>query len=101
MVRVAAFREQLASRWQALRSDRLSNESIFSLIDGYQDLLTESVIDENFAIWPIENVDFNHIYSAFTIYEIGSYEEEVAFFRSWISDRLEWMDANIGQYPEE
>lgn len=100
MSEVPEFRELLAARWAALRQDRLSNEAITALIDEYQALLTEEVIAANFAIWPLENVDFSHLYPPYTNYEVDSYADEVAHFRGWVEARLDWMDAHIAEYPD-
>lgn len=93
MSRVPAFRLALAARWTELRADLLSDEAIDARIDGYVATMGEEAIARNFERWPIEDVDFGGY-----LYEVSSYEEELARVRAWIPERLVWMDANIASY---
>jgi len=91
---VPGFAEQLAERWRALRKHELADERIFSLIDGYLEVL-EPELEANFNRWPLEDVAFEHIYAPFSLYDVDSHATEVEYLRGWISDRVEWIDANI------
>jgi len=82
---------QLNERYEELRSSTLSLSNIYSKIDGYADRLKNSgAVDRNFneyrimgqKVWPNKFVGQN-------------YEFEVGYLKDWISNRLEWMDANI------
>jgi len=76
-------------RWTELREGPFQTDLLMSYIDEQAAYLGSS-IDRNFDRWPILGTyvwpnDF-----------IGqSYEEELAFFKNWIIDRLEWMDQNM------
>ena len=95
------FASLLGARWRELRGGPLSLEYLEARMETYLTMLTEDRMRENFAIWPIEEIEFEHIYAEYNIYDVGSFEEEVAILRGWIADRLAWMDENIDSYPGE
>ena len=62
-------------------------------MDGYRAEMGDVVYD-NFEVWPIDEITFgwngeNYLYS------IDSYDAEHARVRTWIEQRLIWMDENI------
>lgn len=91
---IPGFAEQVAERWKALREHELADETVFSLIDEYQETL-EPELEANFERWPLERVRFEHVYPPYSLYAVDSYQEELERLRRWISDRLAWLDANI------
>ena len=90
------FVTKFKDRWNQLRVYTLSEETIFSKIDTYVSELSES-LDDNFEKWDILGVKlwYNNFVG-------NTYEEEVDFLKSWISDRLTWMDGAIqsGSFEE-
>lgn len=90
----AAAADDLAARWSELRAGPLSDARVEALLDRYHETLAPG-IDENFAIWPIESIDFGGY-----LYPVSSYEEEEATVRAWIAARLAWMDAHVGAWAE-
>lgn len=99
LCKVEALRTRLASRWRELRAGVLANARIFAKIDGFQAALTQAALTENFAVWPIADVDFTQIYRPYSLYPVSSYAEEVMHFRDWLTARLTWVDAHIDTYP--
>ena len=97
----ARLRARLGARWRELRAGEYSEARIDARLDGYQQILTPAAIDENFSIWPIEEVDYVDIYRPYSFYDVTSYSDEVQKFRAFIQARLAWIDANIDNYPEE
>lgn len=87
----------LSERWLQLRREAFSEDHIFELLDAYEQALTEG-LEENFEIWPLENVNFRSIYPPYRLYEVESHQAEMERLRQWISRRLQWMDDNIDQY---
>lgn len=84
------FTNRLHCRWTDFRNTFLQQDSVFQWIDT-QTAFLDTPLDRNFEKW-----DF--------IGEIiwiepsplpQSYEEEVSNMKSWITERLQWMDANI------
>jgi hypothetical protein len=81
-----AFAQQMHDEWVAQRADKLSNDHILHLVDSLQALLTEPA-QRNFVRWPTLNeyVWPNPVIS-------GSYAAEVQRMRTWLINRLAWMD---------
>lgn len=84
------FQNKMKTRWVALRADELSNTRITYLIDSLAAGLSEAQI-RNYQRWPIlgEYVWPNQNW------ENNTYQDEVAYVKTWIIDRANWMDANM------
>ena len=85
------FKTALKNRWFLLRSSSLSNSTILNTIDSYtENLKSNKITDQNFYVWPVLG---QYIWPNFFV---GStHEEEIEFLKSWIDDRLDWMDMEI------
>jgi hypothetical protein len=84
----------IKERWTALRSNQLNTQSIISLIDDQVSFLeNDKGIERNFNKWDVLNelLPFNSQVA-------GSYQGEVDYMKSWIEDRLVWMDGKIGTW---
>lgn len=92
MAAAPEFQDRLGARWEELRAGPMQLEAIYAEIDRLQGIYGEA-IDRNFALWPIETINYGGYF-----YEVSSYEEEDAYVRDWIERRLAWMDENIGNY---
>jgi hypothetical protein len=74
-------------RYSNLRSGPLNTDSVFAYLDLNQSLLG-SAIERNFARWPIlDQYIWPNSYIGYT------YENEMDFLKTWLSDRLTWMDS--------
>ncbi|MBL4753255.1 MAG: CotH kinase family protein, partial [Flavobacteriales bacterium] len=83
------FRTKLMTRWNNLRIGTLHQDSIMSYIDSMAAYLNESQ-QRNFTRWPTLGEE------VWPNYYIGqTYQEEVDLLKSWISNRLDWMDVNM------
>ncbi len=87
------FQNRLVERWTELRETALSAEAIEARIQLYLATIGDR-IDENFARWPIEEIQFLDD----QLPPRASFEEEMASVRAWLEGRLPWVDANIGNY---
>ena len=83
------FTSVLKCRWDELRVGSLHVDSIFQFIDEKVAELGPA-IDRNYQKWPIlsEQVWPNPVVT-------NSFEGEIDFMKNIISERLEWMDANM------
>lgn len=75
--------------WQEMRLGAWHTDSLMARIDSLASYLDESQT-RNFQRWPIFNTYVwpNNF--------IGSnYQEEITYLKTWITDRLNWMDANM------
>ncbi len=85
------FQNQLNCRWEQFRQSFLHKDSINAWIN-MSTLDISEAIDRNFTVWD----DFigNSIW--FEPSPIPqSYEEEIDYMQNWISNRIDWLDANI------
>jgi hypothetical protein len=83
------FANLLNCRWHSLRQDVLSETSLMELINVYLGAI-DSAGYRNFDKWPIHGVYIwpNQFFG-------NSYEEDIAYMKQWILDRIAWMDANM------
>jgi hypothetical protein len=84
------FTSQLRCRYNALRSNVLSESSIFKYIDAEAALLDESQ-QRNFTRWPIMGTVVPPNPSPVPT----SYAGEIAYLKWWFNARLKWLDKNI------
>jgi hypothetical protein len=83
------FQNRLKTRWMELRCGPFHTDSIQNFIT-YQRVYIEEARERNFQRWPVIG---SYVWPN---YYIGaSYEEEITYLRSWITERLIWMDANM------
>ena len=87
------FQARLVQRWSELRQTVFSADAIEAHIQRYLATIGDRV-DENFARWPIEDIQFldNQLPPR------ASFDEELEVVRGWIDGRLDWVDAHIGEY---
>jgi hypothetical protein len=81
------YKALVKRRYTILRSGPLHTDSIFSYLDNNQALLG-SAIDRNFVRWPILD---QYVWPNSAIRY--TYDNEMDFLKTWISDRLTWMDS--------
>ncbi len=83
------FISKLMERWFTLRENELSDNRVLSIIDSITTRVDEAQ-KRNFEKWDILG---EYIWPNFFIGY--TYNEEVEYLKSWIVDRLAWMDNNI------
>jgi hypothetical protein len=83
------FLNMLYCRWHEFRQGVLSDESIMARIDSATTVIGDAA-DRNFVQWPILGV------WVWPNYYVGyTYEQEISYMKTWITDRAAWLDANI------
>ena len=75
------FREQVRSIWAALRASAFSDTAVAAILNGNAGAMAAAA-ERTYGRWgavarPLSNTDW---------------EPEVALLRSWVADRLAWMD---------
>ena len=91
------FINRLDCRWKDFRSSFLQQDSLFLWMDT-QNTLLEDPLGRNFERWDF--IGNNIWFEPFPIPE--THDEEVSYMKTWIQDRLEWMDANmVGNCDED
>ncbi|HLG38668.1 MAG TPA: CotH kinase family protein [Chitinophagaceae bacterium] len=85
-----AFKGSLRCRWKQLRSTTLSEGHFVYLVDSITALINEAR-QRHFQRWPVLGVYIWPNPSPLA----ATYEQEIAFLKSWIHDRLLWIDENL------
>lgn len=94
------FKNKLILRYRQLRQTQWSNASISTFIDQRQaELTAQSAMQRNFSKWNILEtaVMFNEHYTL----PGNTYTKEVQYLKTWLTDHLTWMDANIASISSE
>lgn len=87
-----SFVAKVKTRWSALRAGVFAEESILTKVEGYTATLTTSgALDTNFETW-----DVLGIYVWPNNYIGENYTDEISYLKSWIGNRLDWLDQAIG-----
>jgi len=92
---VPAITQALGPRWRALRAGPLATGALLAQLDGYGVTLTPDAISQNFAIWPLGQIDYTDINPPYSLYPVSSYADEAAKLRAYLAARLDWIDAHI------
>jgi hypothetical protein len=100
LVSIDALRTRLGPRWRELRTTALSDAAIQRKFDRYAMTLTPAAIEQNFMLWPIEDVDYVEFYEPYSFYAVATHAEEMTKVKAFLAARLAWIDANIDQYPD-
>jgi hypothetical protein len=86
-----AFRRRYADRWFTLRQGQFTRERLLGRIDEYTLLLDEAQA-RNFERWRILG---SYVWPNWFIAD--SFDQEILWMKGWLSERLTWMDAQIGR----
>ncbi len=87
---------QLKQRWAQYRRSNLSDEAVEAKIDSITNLLTVGGAEQRNSlayprwgayVWP-------------NYYIAVDYADEIAYLKSWLRDRIEWMDEQLGYDPD-
>jgi len=83
------YNHAFSTRWKALRAGPFSTDSIMADLDANVKNMGEA-INRNFARWPIlgQWVWPNYFVGA-------TYLEEVNYLKTWMTNRLNWLDGNV------
>jgi hypothetical protein len=86
------FKTKVVDRWTALRSSVWSDAEIQGHIDSVSTLLSVGAQQRNFTAWNVLN---KYVWPN---YYIGAtYDAEVNWMKTWITQRLVWLDSYILQ----
>jgi hypothetical protein len=85
-----SYANQLKCRYTFLRNTEMTNARINFMIDSMVNYVGPSATGRHYAQWPILG---NYVWPNY--YVGNSYAEEVDTFKSWINQRLAWMDGNM------
>ena len=83
------FKGMVKDRYNELRLSVLSINNVNSKIDEYVSTLGNSV-NRNFTKWPILG---EYIWPNYQVFD--THQEEIVYLKSWINNRLTWMDSEL------
>ena len=83
------IQNQINCRWTELRQNKLRTDSLLHFIDT-QAAIIEEAQTRNFTRWPILG---SYVWP--NVFIGDTYEEELNYLKTWLSDRLDWMDNNM------
>jgi len=83
------FANEMNCRWRDLRAGKWHTDSLMAYIDEQAAYLSEAQV-RNFQKWPVLGT-----YLWPNNFVGNTYEEEIAYLKTWITDRASWMDANM------
>ena len=83
------FNSELKLRWNELRTDKLTNINLTTIIDSCATDIAAAQV-RNFQKYNILNT-----YVWPNNYIGGTYANELSYMKTWINNRLVWMDAQI------
>lgn len=85
-----AFETKVKAKWNQLKASGVL-EDMFTYIDQQSRLLSKVQVN-NFTIWEILGI---YVWPNRVV--TGSYEGEVAAMKTWLRERTNWMDTQLGQ----
>lgn len=96
------YRERLKERWKEYRSGAYSDENIELVVDSLCDMLVNSgAIERNTKAWKIWDNNGSVTTPIHSKYISDSYDDEIRYIKDWITRRLEWMDDQLLEIPNE
>jgi hypothetical protein len=90
MTKDPVFNEQLVNRWLELRQTHLKTENMLDFIDSTVVVLEEPQ-QRNYEVWPVLGKLIWPV-----PYAGKRYIDDVNYLKTWITDRMNWLDANMG-----
>ncbi len=89
------FTNLFKQRWAQCRNSNMRNERIMATVDSLTLVLTScGAMDRNSQAWPRWGV-----WVWPNQYVAPNYQSEIAYIKTWINNRLQWMDSKLGYTP--
>ena len=85
----SAYQQQVRCRWEELRAGAFSDEALIAKIDTLYNQL-QIPAERHFIRWPILST---YVWPNFFIGD--TYLEEIDYLKTWLMDRVTWMDQNM------
>ncbi len=84
-----AFNDRVQERWASLRQGPFRTDSLMQFIDATTATLQDAS-ERNFDRWPVLDT-----YVWPNLFIGGTYPAEINYLKTWLFDRLEWIDFNL------
>ena len=92
------FNTKFAARYHQLRQTVWSTPTLTAFIDNQYALLNQGAFARNFQKWPIIGVP---TWTDQTSYNGATLVDEFTYLKSWLTNRLAWMDSHIDAFVQE
>ena len=90
-----AYTAQLKARWKQFRRSNLSDEAIMGTVDSLVNVINKYGAEtRNSQAWPRWK---KWVWPNY--YTSSSFSDEISYLKRWISDRISWMDEQLGYLP--
>ncbi|MCJ8289957.1 MAG: CotH kinase family protein [Crocinitomicaceae bacterium] len=83
------FADEMNCRWRDLRAGKWHTDSLMDYIDEQAAILEQSQV-RNYQKWQVLGM-----YLWPNNFVGNTYAEEIAYLKTWVTDRANWMDANM------
>jgi hypothetical protein len=95
IMRDTSFVHQFQASWAKARATYLNTDSALAVIDSLVNYIKTERI-RNYEVWPI--IDGSLFYPC---YSVSNYDQEISTTKTWLTNRLLWIDNNISKlyYP--
>lgn len=97
------FKKKLHRRWLELRKNILDMENLKQFIDSVADTLEEAQ-ERNFQVWigpgDPKLPEDGWFPPTFPIDHLETYADEIEYLKTWMSNRMEWMDQTISAFAD-
>jgi hypothetical protein len=87
MMEDPVYERRFVTRWRELRRSSFKTDSVMHFIDSLKTYFGTE-ITRNFQKWQILGT-----YVWPNRYVFNTYDEEISYLKSWVSDRMDWMDS--------
>lgn len=87
----STFNAQVQARWNVLRQNILHTDTLVAFVNEHAALLQEAS-ERNFTRWPVFGT-----YVWPNRFVGNNYGEEINYLRTWIQQRMSWIDGNLTQ----
>ena len=85
-----AFSDRVAARWTELRAGAFREESLHGYIDSVATVFNVESQERNFKAWNVLN---KYVWPNYYVGQ--TFQSEVSWLKSWISQRLTWLDQHM------
>ena len=93
----SAYVENLKNRWAQYRRSNVRTERLMATVDSLVNLLTVGGAEaRNSLAYPTWGEYVWPIY-----YIAVDYEDEISYLKQWLTDRIKWMDEQLGFDPDK
>ena len=87
-----AYTDELKARWAEYRNSNLSDDRVMAVIDSLATVLTSCGAEQrNSQAWPRWN---EYVWPNY--YIAKDFDDEIAYLKRWIKERIAWMDERLG-----